>query len=129
VLNPHRDRLCPPDQRKVRRHRQQRKQDRADRIDVRGRVQRHPSERPRRRIAKLVRRPRVRRLVNREGNDEESELDEDADEIDAQQGKSAYHGILPTLAKDPPHAAGPTMASHVDRHFARDQLARLLIKQ
>jgi hypothetical protein len=46
----------------------------------------------------------MRGLVNGEGNDEDRELDEDAAEIDAQQGMSAYHGILPGSAKDPPHA-------------------------
>ena len=75
VLNADRHWLCPADQRKIGDHRQQRKHDRADRIHVHGGVHRHPSEQPRRRVAELVRRPRVRRLVNREGNHEESELD------------------------------------------------------
>ena len=83
--------FAQPMQRKVGDHRQQRKHDRADRIDVHGGIQRHPSEQPGRRIAEPVRRPRVRRLVNREGNQENGELDEDPDEVDARQGLSAYH--------------------------------------
>ena len=66
-----RHRLRPADERQVRDHRDQRKQDRADRIDVHGRIERHAAEQSRRRIAQPVRRPRVRRFVHREGNNEE----------------------------------------------------------
>ena len=49
----------------------------------------------------------MRRLVNRESNHEENELDEDPEEIDARQGMSAYHtdvGISPRRRERFPHA-------------------------
>ena len=57
--------------------RDQREQHRPDPVDMRERIERQPSEHARRRIAKPVRRPRVRRLVkgkredqdDRDGND------------------------------------------------------------
>ena len=69
-----RHRLRPADQRHAADHRDQRKQHRADRIDVHERVERDAAEQPRRRIAQAIGGPRVRRLVHRQRkqqNDEE----------------------------------------------------------
>ena len=57
--------------------RNQRKQDGADQIDVRERIERQPSEHARRRIAEPVGRPRVRRLVKRQRQDQDDERGED----------------------------------------------------
>ena len=66
--------------------REQRKQDRADRIGVHDRVERHAPEQPRRRIAQPIGRPRVRHFVHRQGKQQDDERDEDLREVDVQQG-------------------------------------------
>ena len=82
-----RHRLRPANQRHVGQHRDQRKQQRADRIDVHGRVERQPAQLARRRIAEPIRRPRMRRLVHRQRRDQHDELDENLGEIDAGQNQ------------------------------------------
>jgi hypothetical protein len=52
----------------------------------------------------------VSRLVNREGDDEERELDEDSGEVDALQGMSAYH--RPKVWVNQPHWSAPCAHSH-----------------
>jgi hypothetical protein len=67
----HRDRFCPADQRQVGGQRNQRKEQRADWIDVDDRIERQPSEPPRRRIAKPIGRPGMRRFMKRQGKQED----------------------------------------------------------
>ena len=50
-------------------------------IDVHDRIQRHAAEQPRRRIAEPVRRPGVRRFVDRQREQEHDERDEDLREV------------------------------------------------
>ena len=77
-----RHRLRPADDRKAAERREERQQDRPDRVDVDERVQRDASEQPRRRIAEPIGRPRVRRLVNRQREQHDDERDDDGDEIE-----------------------------------------------
>ena len=77
-----RHRLRPADERQPREERDQRKRDRADRIDVARRIQRHAPQHPRGRVAELVGRPGVRRLVHAERRHQHREADEDKDEIE-----------------------------------------------
>ena len=74
------------------RDRNQRKEQRADRVDVHDRVERQPAEQPRRRIAEPVRRPRVRRFVQRQRATRSTASEShDLDEIEVRQSASAYH--------------------------------------
>ena len=64
----------------------QRKQQRADRIDMDGRIERQAAKLPRRRIAEPIRRPGMRRLVHRQRRDQHDENDENFGEIDVLHG-------------------------------------------
>ena len=91
VAHVHRHRLRPAEQRHARaQHRDQRKQDRADPVDVRERIQRQPAEHARGRVAQLVGRPRMRRLVHRQGQDQDDERRED--DFNRRQAAVTVHG-------------------------------------
>jgi hypothetical protein len=62
-----RHRFRPSNDRQIRHHRDQRKDDRPDRVDVHGGIERHAAEHPRRRIAEAIGGKRVRRFVHRQG--------------------------------------------------------------
>ena len=56
--------------------REQRQQDRADRVDMDDRVERHAAEQARGRIAEAIGRPGVRGLVDRQRDDHDCEADQ-----------------------------------------------------
>ena len=66
--------------------RQERQEDRADQIDVDQRIERHAAQTARRRIAEPVGGQGVRRFVNGERDQQHTEADGDAQEIDVGQG-------------------------------------------
>ena len=68
--------LRPAEQRQPADRRNQRQQDRADRIDVDERVERHATEQARGRIAQAIGRPGVRSLVDRQRDDHDCEADQ-----------------------------------------------------
>ena len=75
-----RHRLRPADQRRVGHHGDDRKDHRADEIRMHQRVERHPAEQPRRRIAQPIGRPRMRAFVHGQGKQQNDESDEDLSE-------------------------------------------------
>ena len=100
-------------------HRDQREQQRADRIDVHDRVQRHASEPPRRVVAELARRPRMRRLVNRQRKHQNQEGDDESREVDVRQQRvESITGYRPCreVCKD---GIGSFRADHGRQLFAR----------
>ena len=77
-----RDRLGPTDERRAREHRNQRKQDGADRIDMNSGIQRYTTKQTCRGVAQAIGGNGVRRFVHRQRKDEDEKGDEDRDEID-----------------------------------------------
>ena len=68
--------FAQPEDRQPAEYRQQRQQDRADRVDVDQRIEGHAAEQARGRIAEAIGRPRVRSLVDRQRDDHDCEADQ-----------------------------------------------------
>ena len=77
----HRHGLRPSDERQIRGHRDQWKQNRADRIDVHSRIERKSPECSGRRVAQPVGRPGVCGFVHREGDEQDYESEKELGEI------------------------------------------------
>ena len=82
VSHNHRRGFRPADHRDAANDGEQRKHDRANGINVHERVERHAAEPARGVIAKPAGGPRMRRLVNRQGKDEDEKFNEDRRNID-----------------------------------------------
>src|SRR5262245_19933905 len=80
-----RHRLRPSDQRCPGNHRNQRKQHGADGVRMHQRVQRYAPEQSRGRIAKAIRGPCVRHLVDSQREEQNDERDENLCDVDVQQ--------------------------------------------
>src|SRR5206468_10441818 len=114
VAHVHRYRLGPADQRRAADHRDERKQNRADRIGVHERIERHTAEQARRRIAEAIRRPRVRHFMYRQREQQNDERDEDLRDVDARQASQGY-GRLAKNARTASAAFAPTTAARSSR--------------
>ena len=91
-------RLRPADQEpQPRRHRHEWKQDRANRIRMHERIQRHAAQQPRRRIAESISGPRVRHLVDRQREQQHDERYEDLADVDVQEGPELRRDLRLTL--------------------------------
>ena len=83
-------RLRPTEDGHVREERDEREQQRADRIHVHRGIERHPSQQSSCWITEPIRRERVSGLVNCQREEKHDELDEDVREVDAGQETSEY---------------------------------------
>ena len=105
--------LRPADERRARQLRNQRQQQRANRVGVGDGVQRDPSQALRRVVAQLACRPRVRRLVNTQRKDQNQEGDDEMVTFISGATEEVNTGYLPCRRVRPgaPFSAPPRPSS------------------
>src|SRR5687768_1308955 len=122
-----RRRLSPSDQRRARHHRNHRQQQRADGIYMDDGIQRDTAETPGGVVAELARRPRMRRLVNAQREDQNQQSNDESGNVRVRQRTGSITGYRPLPAKYPSTASAvfaPTTAVNSSRD-ARRTPARL----